>query len=165
MRLNPKQRNRLAVLLATACLWAAPVLAQKPAADGGQQLEGAWTIELIGDPPALSVKTSGLFTQDGAVFIQNVVPDVPGTEVVQGVGEWARSGNREFDLTWIYLIVSPTDGSYMGVFKDRAKIRYNADGTALEGNFAFQVTLADGSQPFVGAGKFKAVRVRIDPLP
>jgi hypothetical protein len=144
---------------------AAPAVAEGPLDAGGQQLVGAWTIELAGDPPALSVKTSGLFTMDGSVLIQNVVPDMPGTKVIQGIGEWVRSGNREFDLTWTYLIVSTIDGSYIGVFKDRARVHYNADGTALDGNFTFEVTLADGSKPFAGTGKFKGTRVRIEPLP
>jgi hypothetical protein len=165
MRLNLKQGNVVAVLLATAMLSAAPAVAQGPIAAGGQQLEGAWTIDLLGDPPGLSVKTTGLLHLDGSVLIQNVVPDMPGTKTMHGTGEWVRSGNREFDLTWIYIVVSAVDGSYLGVFTDRAKIHYNADGTALEGNFTFEVTLADGSKPFAGTGKFKAVRVRIEPLP
>ena len=69
-----------------------------------------------------------------------------------------------FDLTWIYPIVSSVDGSYIGEFKDLARIHYNADGT-LEGIATFKFTLATGTVQFAGSGKLKMVRVRIEPMP
>jgi len=159
-----RQALFVGLVLANALRAAEPAGAQ-PIAAGGQHLDGAWIIDLLGDPGSLTVKTSGFFTIDGSMFINNVVPNVlPGMIILQGTGEWVRSGNQQFDLTWIYPVVSAVDGSYKGVFKDLAKIHYNADGT-LEGDSTFAFILADGSTAFSGTQKLKAVRVRIEPLP
>jgi hypothetical protein len=157
-------QTKLAAVLAAALLVTASLSAEGPVSAGGQQLEGAWVIDLLGDPPAASARTSGLFGRDGTIFIQNTVPDFPGVRTIQGVGEWVRTGDREFALTWVYIVVSTVDGSYFGTFKDRAKVSYSADGSQLTGQFTFEVTLADGSKPFSGTGKVQATRVRVEPL-
>ena len=157
------QTRILAALVVAVCMSSVSLMAQ-PMSAGGQQLEGAWVIDLVGDPPAASAKTSGIFDRDGTVFIQNTVPDRPGTRTIDGTGEWVRTGDREFALTWVYIVVA-ADGSYFGMFKDRAKIRLSADGTELNGDFTFEVSLPDGTVVFSGTGKFHAVRVRVEPLP
>ena len=153
----------LAALFSTALMSTSPAVAQTVGNE--QQLEGAWSIDLLGDPGSITVKTSGFFNRDGSLFIQNVVPNIlPGALIVHGTGEWVRSGNRQFDLTWIYPVVSSVDGSYIGEFKDLARIHYNADGT-LEGISTFKFILADGTVQFAGSSKLKMVRVRIEPMP
>ena len=149
-----------AVLLANALTSAAPAVAQSITADV-RQLEGAWTIIFTSG----RVKTSGFFTRDGSMFIQNAIPNIqPGMIGMHGTGEWVRSGNGQFDLTWIYPVVNVLDGTYIGQYKDKARIHYNADG-ALEGDYTFEFTLADGTYQFGGGGKIGMVRVRIEPLP
>ena len=154
----------LAALFSTALISTLPAVAQT---DGGnqQKLEGAWRVEWLGTSPgALSGKTSGFFNRDGTLFIQNGVPDGGGTHSLHGTGEWVRSGHRQFDLTWIYPIVSTVDGSYIGEFKDLARIHYNDDGT-LEGISTFKFILPDGTVQFAGSSKLKMVRVRIEHMP
>ena len=154
----------VAMLIAIALLSAAPVVAQ-PSAARGQSLEGTWRIDFLGDPGFLTVKTSGFFTSDGSMFVQNVVPNIaPGMLILNGTGAWVRSGNRQFDLTWIYPVVSPIDGSYIGEFKDLARIYLNDDGT-LTGVSTFAFTLADGTVAFAGSQKVKMVRLRVEPMP
>ena len=154
----------LAALFSTALMSTWPAVAQTDVGNE-QKLEGAWSIDVLGDPGSITVKTSGFFNRDGSLFIQNVVPNiVPGALIVHGTGEWVRSGHRQFDLTWIYPIVSTADGSYIGEFKDLARIHYNADGT-LEGISTFKFTLADGTVQFAGSSKLKMVRVRVEPMP
>ena len=156
----------LAVFLA-ASLGSVALAADSPTIDvGGQQLTGAWVITLSSDtagaaPPQT---TSGILSSAGTVFIQNTVPDMPGTKLIQGVGEWVRIGNRQFALTWVYIITNAADGTYVGMFQDKATLQYNSDLTQLSGDFSFEVTLADGSKPFSGTGKMKAARVAIVPL-
>lgn len=170
MRRKLNQIKLVAVLCVTAYFPISALKAQEPLAVTGQQLEGAWIIDLASDPApgpipvAPPVKTSGLLSRDGTVLIQNVIPDMPGSRVIQGVGEWVRTGNREFALTWTFVIVSTVDGTYIGAFTDRAKLRYNPELNELSGDFTFEVTLADGSKPFGGAGKMKAKRLAIVPL-
>ena len=163
MRRAAKPALFVAVILATALMPAAPAVAQTDVGNK-QKLEGAWRVEWLGDPGSLSGKTSGFFNRDGTLFIQNQVPDGNGRHGLHGTGEWVRSGNRQFDLTWIYPIVSSVDGTYIGEFKDLARIHYNADGT-LEGIATFKFILADGTVQFAGSGKLKMVRVRIEPMP
>ncbi len=110
------------------------------------------------------MKSSGIFMRDGSLFIQNVLPDSPGTRIGHAVGEWVRSGNREFDLTWIFIVVSSADGSYVGTFKNRGKVRYNSDATQLDGSYSFDYMLADGTKVFAGTGKVKATRIRVEPM-
>ena len=154
----------VAMLVATALLSVAPAVAQ-PSAARGHNLEGTWRIDLIGDPGFLTVKTSGFFTSDGSMFVQNAVPNIaPGMLILNGTGAWVRSGNRQFDLTWIYPVVSPIDGSYIGEFKDLARIYLNYDGT-LTGVSTFAFTLADGTVAFAGSQKVKMVRLRVEPMP
>ena len=154
----------LAALFSTALMSTSPAVAQT-AVGKDQKLEGAWRIEWVGvSPGALSGKTSGFFNRDGTLFIQNLAPRRPGINGGHGTGEWVRSGRRQFDLTWIYPIVSEVDGSYIGEFKDLARIHYNDDGT-LEGDATFTFTLADGSVAFAGSSKLNMVRVRIEHMP
>ena len=153
----------LAALFSTALMSTSPAVAQTDVGNK-QKLEGAWRVEWLGDPGSLSGKTSGFFNRDGTLFIQNQVPDGRGIHGLHGTGEWVRSGNRQFDLTWIYPIVSSVDGSYIGEFKDLARIHYNADGT-LEGISTFKFTLADGTVTFTGSGRLKMVRVQIEHMP
>ena len=154
----------MAMLIATALMPAVPVVAQ-PAVAGRHHLEGTWRIDFLGDPGFLTVKTSGFFTSDGSMFVQNPVPNIaPGMLILNGTGAWVRSGNRQFDLTWIYPVVSPIDGSYIGEFKDLARIYLNDDGT-LTGVSTFAFTLADGTVAFAGSQKVKMVRLRVEPMP
>jgi hypothetical protein len=151
-------------LFATALITTGSAEAQ-PIGAGGQRLDGAWTIDLLGDPGSITVKTSGFFTLDGSMFINNAVPNVlPGMIVLHGTGVWARSGNRQFDLTWIYPVVSAVDGSYVGEFKDLARVHYNADGT-LSGDSTFSYILVNGTTAFAGSQRIKLVRVAIESLP
>lgn len=157
----------LALITLTLCLLAS----DSPAAVdvGGQDLNGAWIITLAADPGAGAAppqQTSGILSRDGTVFIQNTVPDTLGpanTHVIQGVGEWVRTGNREFALTWTYLIVSTVDGTYLGMFQDKATLHYNADLTELSGDFSSEATFF-GSVVFSTKGKITATRIRVVPL-
>ena len=155
----------LAALFSTALMSTSPAVAQTGVGNE-QKLEGAWSIDVSGVTPGSGgSKTSGFFNRDGSLFIQNLTPNlVPGLYGGHGTGEWVRSGHRQFDLTWIYPIVSSVDGSYVGEFKDLARIRYNDDGT-LEGMATFKFTLANGTVQFAGSSKLKMVRVRIEPIP
>ena len=87
-----------------------------------------------------------------------------GMLILNGTGAWVRSGNRQFDLTWIYPVVSTIDGSYIGEFKDLARINLNDDGT-MTGVSTFAFTLADGTVAFAGSQKVKMVRLRVEPMP
>lgn len=80
------------------------------------------------------------------------------------MGEWVRTGNREFALTWISIITNATDGTYFGMFQDKATLHYNADLTELSGDFTFDAFLADGTKVFSGKGKMTATRIRVAPL-
>ncbi len=166
-----------AVLIAAALIAATPVRTQTIAADvqpfGSSReskvtttLKGAWMMDYLGEGGSLSGRTSAIFTSDGSVFVQNTVPNIlPGAIILHGTGEWVRSADGRFDLTWIYPVVSATNGSNMGMFKDRAKLLYSADGKTLEGRLTFQYTLPDGTVAFDGTSQMKLVRVRIEPLP
>ena len=162
---KPAAALLLAALFATAFMSPSPVVAQTDVGNE-QKLEGAWSIEVSGTSPGSgSGKTSGFFNRDGSVFIQNLTPSlVPGMYGGHGTGEWVRSGHRQFDLTWIYPIVSSVNGSYIGEFKDLARIHFKADGN-LEGISTFKFTLADGTVQFAGSSNLKMVRVRVEQMP
>jgi len=132
---------------------------------GEQQLTGSWSIQFLVDGGPGTTKTSGIFNRDGSIFVQNVIPNVlPNMLIMHGTGEWTRSRNGDFDLTWIYPVVSALDGTYIGEFKDLARIHYNSDGT-LGGDSTWAFTLADGTFQFGGVQKLKLVRVRVQPMP
>jgi len=151
---------RVAVLLATAMTLTTPASAQPPPADV-RQLEGAWMISFTSG----RVKTSGFFNRDGSMFVQNALPNIqPGLIGMHGTGEWVRSGDGQFDLTWVFPVVSAVDGTYIGQYKDLARIHFNADGT-LEGDSTWAFTLADGTYQFGGPQTVHFVRVRIEPMP
>jgi hypothetical protein len=159
-----KQALFVGVILASALIPAVTAFSQQ-IPGGGQQIQGTWRIGFNVKPGSSAVGTSGSFTNDGVMFVQNIIPNIlPGMLITNGTGEWVRSGNRQFDLTWIYPVVSAVDGTYIGEFKDLARVHYNADGT-LEGPSTYAFILADGTVSFGASQTIKLVRIRIEPLP
>lgn len=134
---------------------------------GGQRLEGAWTVRLTTESssdPSIAVSSAEVmaaFAGDGVMFIDNVVPDPPGLRTKDGKGEWVRSGNRQFDLTWRYVIAATADGSSVGAFVDRARLVLSADGTQISGVYTFEARLTDGSVPLKGRGRITGTRIAV----
>ncbi len=86
------------------------------AADPGQQLVGTWIYDLGAPSKALHI-----YTVDGGIV---VVTNQPPTSGTVAFGEWVRTGDREFDQTFVRFIFD-AQGNFAGTAKIREHVKLN----------------------------------------
>jgi hypothetical protein len=161
------RRKLLASIGAATVFTGAAAQSAIAASPGGQQLEGAWltTIGTPGFAPALGLN---LFTRDGIVIETNVieVPSLPpfanGSFTV-GFGEWVRTGDREFTMTFLKLITR--GGTAVGVFKLRARMTLSPNLDTLSGTNLFEFFDNNSNVVLQGTGTLSSTRIGVDELP
>jgi hypothetical protein len=119
---------------------------------GGQSLQGAWnvTINPQGFP---SCTAPSLNTGDGGV-----IANACDASESPGYGQWVRTGNREFTVTFIGLEIG------VGTYKVRAKVTLSDDLQGFSGPFKTEVFAPNGSVLFTATGTVTAKRILVEPF-
>ena len=128
------------------------------AADGKQTLAGAWNITIAFDDPSLvGCTTPGLNTADGGVVAQGCdLSESP------GYGQWRRTGNGQFAVTFGGVSFGPPGTGITGSYRVRATLL--VDGETFSGPFVTDVFALDGTLLVSASGTVTAQRIGIEPL-
>jgi hypothetical protein len=97
-----------------------------------QNLRGAWNVTIELDGSVLCTAPS-LITADGGVVANACAPSES-----PGYGEWVRTGNREFAVTFVGHEYAP-DGSQIGTYKVRARGSLGEDSQTFSGPFTSDI--------------------------
>jgi hypothetical protein len=131
-----------------------------------QNLAGAWnvTIDFGGVLPACSAPA--LNTRDGGIVSNACFPNES-----TGYGQWMRTGNGEFAITFVgleYEVDEDTGAvlgaSTTGTYKVRANITLSSDAQQFTGPFKTEIFDLDGNLIFTVTGTVTAKRVVVEPL-
>jgi hypothetical protein len=121
-----------------------------------QTIAGSWTVRGTpapesGIPPFVNVASA---TKDGRLV--NVDPFL-GT----GVGEWEKTENRRFAVTFMHL--TTRNGQPIGI-KVRSRFELDRDGKEFEGPFTTEIFDSNGNLTGSFTGWVQGVRFDVEPL-
>jgi hypothetical protein len=123
-----------------------------------QSLAGAWNVTINFDDPALVDCTApSLITADRGVVAQGC-----DLSLSPGYGQWRRTGNREFAVTFIGVNYGPQGTGITGSYKVRATLL--VDGESFSGPFLTEVFALDGTLLFSASGTVTGEPIEIEPL-
>ena len=127
--------------------------------EGHQQTPtGAWNVTITFDNPTLVGCTApGLFTKDGGVVAQGC--DV---SLSPGYGQWQRTGNGEFAVTFTGVSYGPPGTGTTGSYKVRSTLQFSGD--TLHGPFLTEIFALDGTLLLSASGEVTLQRIGIEPL-
>jgi hypothetical protein len=131
------------VAVALALSVAAPVAMAQAQPTSDQPLVGAWTLHPIAADPS---QVSLMIIDAGGTLVNT---DQDGTT---GLGAWAATGDRAFDLTFEEAIRGD-DGSFAGTATIRASGEVAADGQTFSGTWTFEPPAAMAGLMGVPAGQ------------
>jgi len=148
----------LVVVIAALVGWAVTGHAD---AASGQSLDGAWNVRIDFDTPGLEGCTApSLNTADGGVIAAACsLAESP------GYGQWARTGNRIFESTFVGQEFDLATGAMNGTYKVRARVRLHEDLQQFSGPFVADIFALDGSLVISASGLVIADRVTVESLP
>jgi hypothetical protein len=133
------------------------------ASQAGQHLEGSWSVDGTSQavPPFKDLWT---FTLDGGFLTSDTIANTPvGIELFStGHGEWIRTGNREFAVTFVLNRYS-LEGTFKGSFKTWMTVRLNETLDRLEGSFRRDVIDPAGTVVFSFTAMLQATRIEVEP--
>jgi len=157
-RLRSRMRWAVVAFGVVACGVLVAFSATSSAADGNKTLAGAWNITIEFDDPALvGCTTPGLNTADGGVIAQGCdLSESP------GYGQWRRTGNGEFAVTFSGVNYGAPGTGITGSYKVRATLQVS--GESFSGPFVTDVFALDGTLLFSASGTVTAERIGIEPL-
>jgi hypothetical protein len=123
-----------------------------------QTLKGAWnvTIDFQGVIPTCSAPS--LMTRDGGV-----IANACAANESPGYGQWVRTGNNEFAVTFVGLEYGPGGGAN-GSYKVRAKVSIGNDSQEFIGPFQTDMFDLDGNLIFTVTGTVTGRRVVVESL-
>ena len=126
-----------------------------------QSLTGAWNVNIDfgGVIPACSGPS--LNTRDGGV-----VANPCAANESPGYGQWVRTGNREFAVTFVgleYDLAAP-GGAANGTYKVRANVSLSNDSQQYSGPFQTDIFDLNGNVVLTVTGTVTAKRVVVEPL-
>ena len=127
----------------------------------GQSLAGAWNVKIVFDTPGLEGCTApGMNTSDGGVIAAGCsLAESP------GYGQWVRTGNRTFAVTFVGQGFDLATGAITSTYKVRASVRLSQDIQQFIGPFVTDVVALDGTPIITATGIVTADRVTVEPLP
>ena len=148
----------LVVIAAALAGWTATGHAD---ARSGQSLAGAWNVKIEFDTPGVEGCTApGLISADGGVIAAACsLTESP------GYGQWVRTGNRTFEITFVGQEFDLATGAMNGTYKVRARVRLHEDLQQFSGPFVADIFALDGSLVISASGLVTADRVNVESLP
>lgn len=163
--------SALAVVVAlVATASAARTTAVDDCDDNSPRLEGSWSgtaTALI--PPGLpQIRDLITFTRDGNV-IESRSAFVPVTPLgpllaTAGHGEWVRTGWRDYDVKFVFLLQRPpaSNGAFVGTDTIRMRLTLDMSGDTLTGTITSELRNANGAVVFTANGTYNATRIRVE---
>ena len=150
----------LIVITVALAGWSATGYAQADP-ESSQSLAGAWNVKIEFDTPGIEGCTApGMNTRDGGVMAAGCsLAESP------GYGQWVRTGNRQFGVTFIGQGFDLATGAINSTYKVRASVRLTQDLQRFSGPFVTDVFAPDGTLVFTASGLVTADRVHVEPLP
>ena len=150
----------LIILAGTLAGWSATGFAQSTAWSG-QSLEGAWNVTIESDTPGIDgCAAPAMITSDGGIIAAGC-----SLAVSPGYGQWVRTGNRRFAVTFVGQGFDPATGAINSMYKVRARVRLRQDLQQFSGPFVTDIFALDGSLILTASGTVTANRVTVEPLP
>lgn len=112
--------------------------------------------------PFIAVET---FHSDGT-FLETSLTDFSPPAGTAGQGVWAKTGTREFALTFYGVTIGDvTSPQLQGTYKVRSKLTLSLTGDEFEGPFLIEIYDPSGALVFTIEGTAQGRRARLDPLP
>ena len=129
------------------------------AAKKSRTVTGSWRVNAMPAPEAgvLPLMSLATFTRDGGI----VDSSMPGQS--SGHGQWVKTGNEEFAVTFIHLLFDVT-GQFTGTVKVRASLTVDGEGNELSGPFKTDIFDASGNPLFSFEGTVHGTRISVEPL-
>jgi hypothetical protein len=130
-------------------------------AASSQSLAGAWNVKIEFDTPGIEGCTApGVNSADGGVIAAGCsLAESP------GYGQWVRTGNRTFEITFVGQGFDLETGAINSTYKVRARVRLREDLQQFSGPFVTDVFAPDGSVLISASGLVTADRVNVESLP
>ncbi len=163
--------SALAVVVAlVATAGAARTAAVDDCDDNSTRLEGSWSgtataLVPVGLPQIRDLIT---FTRDGNV-IESRSPFVPATPIgplleTAGHGEWVRTGWRDYEVKFVFLIQRPpaSDGAFVGTETVRMRLTLDRSGETLTGTLTSEIRSPNNLVLFTANGTYNATRIRVE---
>jgi len=130
-----------------------------------QSLKGAWnvTIDFGGLIPTCSAPAVNM--RDGGV-----VANACALNESPGYGQWVRTGNHEFAVTFVGLeydldgTMTGTPGASSGSYKVRASVRLSDNSNEFNGPFTTDIFDLNGNVIFTVSGTITGKRIEVEPL-
>jgi hypothetical protein len=150
----------LIILAGTLAGWSATGFAQSNARSG-QSLHGAWNVRIESDTPAIDgCAAPATITRDGGIIAAGC-----SLAVSPGYGQWVRTGNRSFAVTFVGQGFDLATGAINSTYKVRANVTLSQDLQQFSGPFVTDIFALDGTLIFSANGTVTADRVVVEPLP
>ena len=112
--------------------------------------------------PFTAVET---FHADGT-FIETSLTDFQQPAGAAGQGLWAKTGTREFALTFYGVTVGDvTNPQLQGTYRVRSKLTLDLTGNQFDGPFLIEIYDPSGALAFTVEGTAQGRRALLDPLP
>jgi hypothetical protein len=163
--------NRKQLLAAGAAAGAAGLAGAGTAAakTGDQGAVGSWFGTVTATNPPLGSFASILSLLEGGVTIESrryyVVPPPPFPELLEttGHGAWTRTGNREYEIFFRFLLQQPppSAGAPIGTDNIRLFLAYDPAADTLGGTFVSQVKDNAGNILIQVEGTYTAERITV----
>jgi hypothetical protein len=129
-----------------------------------KQLSGAWKVIVTsgegGPPPFPSLFT---FARDGGVVQTDAgppAPDQPISTFSTGLGEWRRTGKRQFIITYTQFQFDQGQ-NLIGTFRGRISATLNSELSELTGELTVEFFDTDDNLIFTGDGTVRGSRLPV----
>ena len=150
----------LIILGGALAAWSATGFGQLNA-QPGQSLEGAWNVKIESDTPAIDgCAAPAVITRDGGIIAAGC-----SLAVSPGYGQWERTGNHIFAVTFVGQGFDLATGAINSTYKVRASVTLSQDLQQFSGPFVTDIFALDGSLILTASGIVTVDRVTVEPLP
>ena len=147
----------LIILAGTLAAWSATGFGQSNA-QFRQSLEGAWNVKIESDTPGIDgCAAPALITGEGGIIAAGC-----SLAVSPGYGQWVRTGNNRFAVTFVGQGFDLATGAINSTYKVRAGVALRQDLQQFSGPFVTDIFALDGSLIFTANG---TVTPRLSALP
>jgi hypothetical protein len=161
--------ERRAVLRGTGLLGAgvfaglAPLAAHAAYGDDSHGIEGAWLILVTpqGAPPSAAYEVLNLYTVGGGVAGASAHDPATGSSVY---GAWRRSGDHQFQITFVGFTFDKTSGAWTGRLKVQARATLSQDGQTISAPARVSIYTPSGSLIVQSHTSFSGGRIAVEPL-
>jgi hypothetical protein len=130
-----------------------------------QSLKGAWNTTIVFDGPIPTCSAPAINTRDGGV-----ISNACALNESPGYGQWVRTGNHEFAITFVGLeydldgTMTGTLGASSGTYKVRARVHLSDNSNEFNGPFTTDIFDLNGNVIFTVSGTVTGKRIVVEPL-